>query len=141
MCHARQRVERELEPPVRIAHLAREAGLSPSHFIAQFSGLFGMTPLQCRTRARLERARVLLATTDEPATQIGLALGFENPGSFSRVFSRHFGAPPREWRRTGEAGGTPAGCVALMNAALGAHRDFGEVASPPLRQDGGSSTP
>lgn len=121
MCRARHRLQFELEPSARVAQLAREAGLSTSHFIAQFSGLFGETPLQCRTRARLERARELLLATDEPATQIGLALGFADLGSFSRLFTRHFGVPPRTYRRQGlvpEA--APLGCIGLMNQALGA---------------------
>ncbi len=135
MCHARERLQAELEPCVRVSELAREAGLSTAHFISQFGALFGQTPLQCRIRARLERARDALIATDESATQIALALGFDNPGSFSRVFTRHVGMPPRTWRRTAEPSIAPAGCVALMNLALAADRHFGEVASSEVRQD------
>ena len=138
MCHARERLRTELESSARVSELAREAGLSTAHFIHQFGALFGQTPLQCRTRARLERARDALLATDESATQIALALGFDNPGSFSRAFTRHAGVPPRTWRRTAEPAVAPAGCVALMNLAL-AGRHFGEVATGEPRQDG--STP
>jgi AraC-like DNA-binding protein len=117
MCRARARLQAELEPPASIAELAREAGLSTAHFITQYSALFGETPLQCRTRARLDRAREMLLATGESATQIGLALGFESPGSFSRLFTRHFGVPPRSFRRTGTPDAAPAGCIALMNQA------------------------
>jgi AraC-like DNA-binding protein len=133
MCHARSRLQFELEPPASVAHLAHEAGLSTSHFITQFSGLFGETPLQCRTRARLQRASEWLLASDEPATQIGLALGFDNLGSFSRLFTRHFGMPPRVYRRTARPFVAPLGCVALMNLANQVragddHLNFGEVA-------------
>lgn len=139
MCEARRRLQYELEPSAKVADLASEAGLSTSHFIAQFAALFGETPLQCRKRARLERARELLLSTDEPATQIGLALGFTDLGSFSRLFTRHFGVPPRDYRRkAGPLPAVPAGCIALMNQALAAgRRDFGEVASSDAGQDGG----
>ena len=70
MCRARDRLQAELEPSARVSTLAREAGLSTAHFITQFGALFGQTPLQCRTRARLDRARAALLTTDESATQI-----------------------------------------------------------------------
>ena len=135
MCHARGRLQSELEPAPRVSTLAREAGLSTAHFISQFGALFGQTPLQCRTRARLERAREALLATDESATQIGLALGFDNAGSFSRVFARHAGVPPRTWRRTAQPAAAPAGCVALMNLALAGDRNFGEVAAADPRQD------
>ena len=115
MCQARTRLQVELEPPVRVAQLARETDLSTSHFITLFSSLFGDTPLQCRNRARLERARELLLVTREPATQIGLALGFSNAGSFSRIFTRHFGVPPRKYRQATEGMMTHASCVTLMN--------------------------
>jgi AraC-like DNA-binding protein len=137
MCDARHRLQFELEPPASVAHLAQEAGLSTSHFITQFSALFGETPLQCRTRARLDRAREMLLATDEPATQIGLALGFDNPGSFSRLFSRRFGMPPRAYRRTAKLIVAPAGCIALMNQAHAGDLNFGEVVPGHVGQDGG----
>ncbi len=137
MCHARHRLQSELEPPARVAALAREAGLSTPHFITQFGALFGETPLQCRTRARLERARELLLASDEPATQIGLALGFADLGSFSRLFTRHFGMPPRAYRRVGRPAAAPAGCIALMNLAWAQQRNFGEVAGgDPVHHEG-----
>lgn len=139
MCLARQRLQSELEPPAKVAALAREAGLTTPHFITQFGALFGETPLQCRTRARLERARELLLASDEPATQIGLALGFADLGSFSRLFTRHFGMPPRAYRRRGgPPPSAPLGCIALMNQAQGGDRNFGEVAAPHPRQDAAS---
>ena len=141
MCDARDRLQFELEPPARVADLAREAGLSTSHFITQFSALFGETPLQCRTRARLERARAMLLASDEPATQIGLALGFTDLGSFSRLFTRHFGVPPRAYRRSAQPCAAPAGCIALMNLAHAGDRNFGEVAAGHVGQDGGFPPP
>jgi AraC-like DNA-binding protein len=139
MCRARHRLAVEFEPPASVAQLAREAGLSTAHFITQFSALFGETPLQCRTRARLERAREMLLAGDESATQIGLALGFDNLGSFSRLFTRHFGLPPRAYRRTAGPLVAPLGCIGLMNQAhAGADRNFGEVAGARIVQHDGS---
>lgn len=132
LCHARHRLQHELEHPPRVAHLARQAGLSTPHFITQFGAVFGETPLQCRTRARLARARELLLATDEPATQIGLAVGFDNVGSFSRLFTRHYGVPPRTYRRTAArpAVAAPASCIALMNQAWGVMAGAGAGAAP-----------
>jgi AraC-like DNA-binding protein len=117
LCHARRRLQRELESPVPVAQLAREAGLSTPHFITQFGAVFGETPLQCRTRARLDRACELLAADDEPASQIALALGFASQGSLSRLFTRRYGVPPRIHRQRGSRVVAPAGCIGLMNLA------------------------
>ncbi|MBE7370022.1 helix-turn-helix domain-containing protein [Ramlibacter pallidus] len=127
LCRARERLQSELEPPARISSVARDAGLATPHFITQFSAVFGETPVQCRTRARLERACDLLRRSDEPVSQVALALGFANLGSFSRLFTRRFGVPPRTWRRQAAPPGVPAGCIAVLNAACLAQRNSGEV--------------
>ena len=43
-----------------VADAAREAAMSPYHFIRMFKAVFGETPHQVRIDARLERARQLL---------------------------------------------------------------------------------
>lgn len=134
LCRARERLQTELESPPTVAAVARDAGLSTAHFITQFKGLFGVTPLQCRTRARIVQARAALAGTGESATQVSLALGFAHPGSFSRVFARHVGSAPQDWRR-GAPAEAPAGCVDLMNLALAGHRNFGEADAAASRHD------
>ncbi|HVN09248.1 MAG TPA: AraC family transcriptional regulator [Patescibacteria group bacterium] len=78
---------------------ARAACLSPYHFHRSFLRAFGLTPHRFLTRYRLERARRLLATTDRTVTEICLECGFESPGSFSALFSRHFGQSPLAFRR------------------------------------------
>lgn len=119
LCRARRRLESELEFPASIRMLAREAGLTTPHFITQFRAVFGQTPVQCRTRARLERARHELASGKESITQICLALGFDSMGSFSRMFRKRFGCSPRAYRR--DCAGpqpSPPGCIGWMNLAL-----------------------
>lgn len=82
-----------------MAELAREAGLSTGHFIGLFGAMFGETPHQARTRARLERAKVLLAGDELSVTAICMELGFSSLGSFSALFARRVGASPIAYRR------------------------------------------
>lgn len=131
LCHARARLRTELEPPASVARIAGDAGLSTAHFITQFGAVFGETPLQCRTRARLELARDLLARGDQPVTQVCLALGFANMGSFSRLFRRRFGTAPRVYRKTAAPAVAP-GCVGLMNTALAGSEISAKSTAPNL---------
>jgi AraC-like DNA-binding protein len=52
-------------------------------------------------RTRLERSIELLRETDEPITDIAMALGYESPANFSRAFRRRLGVTPTEARKTG----------------------------------------
>jgi len=79
---------------------ARVACMSKHHFLRLFKQVFGETPHQFRTRRRLEIAQRLLRTTEWPVVQIGLEVGFENPGSLSRLFRTRLGVSPEQYRRS-----------------------------------------
>ncbi len=83
-----------LHGPVTLADAARAACLSPYHFHRAFTAAFGMTPHEYVTRQRLDRARRLLADR-LPVTEAALRSGFESLGSFSTLFKRRFGVPPK----------------------------------------------
>lgn len=82
-----------------LATIARDARLSPSHFIRAFDAIFGTTPHQFRTTHRLARARALLARGDS-VTDTCFALGFSSLGSFSALFQRRVGVAPSRYRRS-----------------------------------------
>jgi AraC-like DNA-binding protein len=75
--------------------------------------LFGVTPHQFRTNARLERARRLLGD-GRSVTDACLAVGFSSPGSFSHLFGRRVGVAPSAYRRRPFARGPAPGCISLM---------------------------
>lgn len=87
------------DQPVTLDDLARVACLSPNHLLRTFREVFHQTPHQYLTARRLERARHLLDATDQPVTEICLAVGFQSLGSFSRLFRRHCGLSPAAYRR------------------------------------------
>jgi AraC family transcriptional regulator len=78
---------------------AREAGLSPFHFLRVFSGALGVTPHQYLVRTRLRRAARLLAEGARPVTDVALEVGFEDLSNFVRSFRRAAGVSPRSFRR------------------------------------------
>ena len=98
LCRARDMLREVDDCPLTIDDVAREAAMSPFHFIRQFSALFGVTPHQFRIQARLDRARHLLALGDDSVTDICMEVGFSSLGSFSALFARRIrdaATPPR----------------------------------------------
>jgi len=96
LCRARD-VLRE-DTAITVRDVARDAGISPFHFIRQFEAMFGATPHQFRTQARLERARELLLA-GQSVTEVCFAIGFSSLGGFSDLFSRTVGTAPSAYRR------------------------------------------
>jgi AraC-like DNA-binding protein len=127
LCRARDLLTEVHDRTVTIDQAAREAAMSPFHFIRQFSAVFGETPHQAQIRARLDRARLLLATGERSVTDICMEVGFSSHGSFSTLLARRVGVPPSEYRRRARSmvtvPGTYAsrlfpGCLSLMGQAF-----------------------
>lgn len=58
----------------------------------------GVSFQELRTQLRGELAGAYLLASDIPVTQIGLTLGFSDPGSFSRQFAAWAGMTPSAYR-------------------------------------------
>jgi AraC-like DNA-binding protein len=141
LCQARDRLVEVHDATVTVEQIAREAGISPFHFIRQFEALFGETPHQFRIQARLDRARLLLASGRHSVTDVCMEVGFSSLGSFSYLFSRRLGESPSAYQRRvrvtlaaphSRLGEMPAmlvpGCLTLMGRLPpSAFRSFREV--------------
>jgi AraC-like DNA-binding protein len=93
------RIDASAHEPADLASTAREAGLSPFHFLRVFSRVLGVTPHQYLVRSRLRRAAHLLAEADRPVTDVALDAGFADLSNFVRTFHRAAGVSPRAFRR------------------------------------------
>ena len=123
MCRARATLE-NLDADVTVASLAKASRLSRSQFIARYRAAFGVTPHQTRVRARLDRARWLLATADLTVTEVCMAVGFSSLGSFSHLFRMRCGESPVQFkaRLATRGASSPTArlaphCLLLMTAA------------------------
>ena len=81
-----------------IADLAAVAGLSPHHFGGAFRTETGVPPHRFVMERRVERAKLLLRTTDTPVTSVATALGFSSPSHFTVCFRRMTGSTPSRFR-------------------------------------------
>jgi AraC-like DNA-binding protein len=79
---------------MRIAGLARLAGMSPSAFHRHFRAVTTMSPLQFQKRIRLQQARSLLVARPDDVAGVGHLVGYDSPSQFNREYRRLFGVPP-----------------------------------------------
>jgi AraC family transcriptional regulator len=100
--HAVRRIEAEvhepLDDPLSLTRLAREAAMSPYHFLRTFRQVVGMTPHQYVLRTRLHRAAVGLRRSAESVSAIAFDAGFNELSTFNRRFRRVIGASPSAYR-------------------------------------------
>lgn len=91
----------EASPAARhsVAALAKEARLSPYHFLRTFESITGLTPHQYVMRTRLRRAAALLLRDDRSVLEIALVCGFGDISNFNRSFRAEFGMTPSGFRR------------------------------------------
>lgn len=98
LLRAKDLADRRHAEPLRVADLARAAGLSPAHFSRSFQREFGEPPHRYLLTRRLERAATLLRTTDWSVAQVCVAVGLRSVGSFTTSFVRAFGRSPTAYR-------------------------------------------
>lgn len=99
LARARDFLDSSLGEAVDLHSAARIACLSPHYFLRSFKAVFGLTPHQYLTRARIERAKDLLVASDLSVTEVCSAVGFESLGSFSSLFRRSVGCSPAQFRK------------------------------------------
>lgn len=86
--------------PWSVDAMAQSAGMSRTSFNTRFRAVLGEPPMAYLTELRLRRAAGYLATTNKSVREIAHLVGYDNEASFSKAFSRLFGRPPGEYRRT-----------------------------------------
>jgi transcriptional regulator GlxA family with amidase domain len=82
-----------------VASLARRMDLSPRHFARLFRNEVGVTPANWVEEARVSTARRLLEQGRETPKQVAAQCGFANADVLRRVFMRHLGVTPAEYRK------------------------------------------
>ena len=91
-------IERHPASELGLGSLAREAGLSPYHFLRTFERLTGTTPHQYVRRARLREAASRLAAERAKVLDIAYDCGFGDVSNFNRAFRTEFGVSPLRWK-------------------------------------------
>ncbi len=87
-----------LQKPLTVDDLAREAHLAPRTFARHFRERLGVTPLQWLIQQRVRLAQELLETTDETIESIASRTGFGTAAGFRQHFQKVSTISPSSYR-------------------------------------------
>jgi len=91
-------IEEHLAEDLSLSDLAAVANLSPYHFARLFKMSTGLAPHQYVIHRRIERAKLLLSTTNWSLTTIAHAVGCASESHLALHFKRLTGLPPKQYR-------------------------------------------
>jgi two-component system response regulator YesN len=78
--------------------VAKEVFVSPSYFLSLFKQETGSTFVDHLTSLRIDKAKLLLASTEKSIAEIAYEVGFNNPNYFSSTFKKLTGLTAKEYR-------------------------------------------
>lgn len=96
-----QYINSNLNSEIRIESLAELANYSYDHFTRVFRKLTGMLPVKYINMKKIEKAQILLLTTNLSQSQICYETGFNNLPYYYKVFQKLTGSTPARYRRMG----------------------------------------
>ena len=80
--------------------LSELCDLSKDYFLKTFKKVMNVTPQQYYTSLVIDKGRYLLANTAYSISEISRLCGIEDSFYFSRLFKKHTGISPREYRNS-----------------------------------------
>lgn len=91
-------IHNHINKSLSIDELAAQTCLSKDHFIRLFKHEVKTTPLQYINQKKIEKAQLILVTSDTLVKDIALNLGFDDYSYFNRLFKKLVGTTPQEYR-------------------------------------------
>jgi transcriptional regulator GlxA family with amidase domain len=84
---------------LRVDDLADRFGMSVRSLNRRFRAAAGRTPLQYLQRIRIDQAKALLKQSNLTITEVGYAVGYQDPSYFAGLFKKQCGITPVEYRQ------------------------------------------
>lgn len=85
---------------IEIKDLAKKQKMSLRTFNRHFKDATNTTPLQYLQNIRMRNARELLQTSNLSIAEIAFRCGYQDMGHFSKIFKKHFGTTPGNYKTT-----------------------------------------
>jgi AraC-like DNA-binding protein len=98
IARAKDFIQENLTEPLPLALVAKEAGLSESHFCRVFRDSTGLTLTDYVNRRRIEWAKRELLKSGTRVSEIAFLIGYQSLSQFNRSFARVTGKSPTQFR-------------------------------------------
>jgi len=98
--NAKEYILQHFNEDISLHQLAQHCYISPFHFSRIFKSVMNVSPHQYLAEIRLNHAKILLATTDEPVTDVAFACGYNSIEHFATAYRHRFKANPTHYRRS-----------------------------------------
>ncbi len=99
IARAQDWIERRGPAYVTVERLASEVAMTRRTLIRRFKTATGLTPIEYLQRARIDLAKRLLENTARSVSEVAEEVGYQEQAAFRRLFIRHAGLTPSEYRR------------------------------------------
>lgn len=96
---AKDYIESNYHESIDLDMLSKVSSLCPHHFLRKFKSYTGVSPHQFLKSVRLEKARIMLESTNSSITEICLNCGYESLSSFSFLFKKTYKTSPEGYRK------------------------------------------
>ncbi|HAG70515.1 MAG TPA: DNA-binding response regulator [Lachnospiraceae bacterium] len=96
----KQYLKKNFRTEVDLGEVASRFGFTSAYLSRIFSKEYGESPSRYLTRIRIEEAKKLLVSTNEPVARVGELSGYPDQFYFSRTFRKETGENPTAYRKT-----------------------------------------
>ena len=97
---AQKYIRENYQNDISLDEVSREVNISPYYFSKLFKEEVGENFIEYLTAIRISKAKEALRDPALPVREAGIRSGYADPNYFSRIFKKHTGMTPREYRES-----------------------------------------